>query len=75
MIVILQFDSVNPSLFSQLLEQKRLRTISSLRARGHWYDLETPAATFEGATYFTLYSGVAVGDHCLYFPFMWSAPE
>ena len=75
MIVILQFDSVNPSQFSQLLEQKRLRTISNLRARGHWYDLETPAATFEGATYFTLYSGVAVGDHCLYFPFMWSAPD
>ena len=33
MIVILQFDSVNPSQFSQLLEQKRLRTISTL---GSW---------------------------------------
>jgi predicted AlkP superfamily phosphohydrolase/phosphomutase len=75
MIVILQFDSVNPSQFSQLLAQKRLRTISNLRSRGHWYDLETPAATFEGATYFTLYSGVAVGDHGLYFPFMWSAAD
>ena len=73
MIVILQFDAVNLPVFHQLQEQERLRKISSLRARGHWYNLETPAATFEGGTYFSLYSGKHVGDHCVYFPFMWSA--
>jgi len=75
MIVILQFDAVNLPIFHQLQEQGRLRSIVSLQARGHWYNLETPAATFEGATYFSLYSGTHVGDHCVYWPFMWSAPD
>src|SRR5262249_49596137 len=72
MIVILQFDAVNLPIFHQLQEQGRLRSIVSLQARGHWYNLETPAATFEGATYFSLYSGTHAGDHCVYWPFMWS---
>jgi len=75
MIVILQFDAVNLPIFHELQQQGQLRSLFNLRRRGHWYNLETPAATFEGATYFSLYSGTHAGDHCVYFPFMWSAPD
>jgi hypothetical protein len=75
MIVILQFDAVNLPIFHELQQQGQLRSLFNLRRRGHWYNLETPAARFEGATYFSLYSGTHAGDHCVYFPFMWSAPD
>jgi len=75
MIAILQFDAVNLPHFHQFLEQGRLPAFAQLRGRGHWYPLETPAVPWEGATYFTLYSGKSVAEHALYFPFMWSAAE
>ena len=37
--------------------------------------LDTPALQWEGATYFTLYSGKDVKEHGIYFPFMWSASD
>jgi predicted AlkP superfamily phosphohydrolase/phosphomutase len=75
MIAILQFDAVNLPHLHQFLEQGRLPTFAQLRGRGHWYALETPAVPWEGATYFTLYSGKEVAEHGLYYPFMWSAPD
>src|SRR5262245_7830203 len=75
MIAILQFDAVNLPHFRQCLEQGRLPTFAQLRGRGHWYALETPAVPWEGATYFTLYSGKEVAEHGLYYPLMWSAPD
>jgi predicted AlkP superfamily phosphohydrolase/phosphomutase len=49
--------------------------LAKLRAKGYWLPLETPALQWEGATYFTLYSGRDVKDHGIYFPFLWSAVD
>ena len=75
MIAILQFDGVSLPHLHQFLEQGRLPGFARLRGRGHWYSLQTPVASWEGATYFTLYSGRGVEEHGIYFPFMWSAAE
>lgn len=75
MIAILQFDAVSLPHFHQFLEQGRLPTFAQLRGHGHWFSLETPAMSWEGATYFSLYSGRGVAEHGLYFPFMWAAAE
>jgi predicted AlkP superfamily phosphohydrolase/phosphomutase len=75
MIAILQFDSVSLPHMNRLLEEGRLPALANLRARGHWVSLETPALQWEGATYFTLYSGKDVKEHGIYFPFLWSAAD
>ena len=75
MIAILQFDGVSLPLLDSFLDQGRLPTFAGLRERGHWLPLETPASSWEGSIYFSLYSGKSVAEHGLYFPFMWSAAE
>jgi predicted AlkP superfamily phosphohydrolase/phosphomutase len=75
MIAILQFDSVSLPHLNQLLNEGRLPTLAKLRARGEWLRLETPALQWEGATFFSLYSGKGVKDHGIYFPFVWSAAD
>jgi len=74
-IAILQFDSVSLPHMNRLLDEGRLPALAKLRARGHWVPLETPALQWEGATYFTLYSGKDVKEHGIYFPFLWSAAD
>jgi hypothetical protein len=69
MIAILQFDAVSLPHFHRFLEQGRLPAFAGLRGRGHWFSLDTPAATWEGSTYFSLYSGRGVAEHGIYFPF------
>ena len=75
MIAILQFDAVSLPHFHEFLEQGRLPTLARLRSCGHWFSLETPVTSLEGATYYSLYSGKPLAEHRLYFPFMWSAAE
>jgi predicted AlkP superfamily phosphohydrolase/phosphomutase len=75
MIAILQFDGLSLPHFQSFLEQGRLPTMVGLRERGHWLPLETPASSWEGSIYFSLYSGKNVTEHGLYFPFMWAAAE
>lgn len=75
MIAIVQFDAVNLPHFHKLLEENRLPTLKGLQARGQWCPLETDAVPWEGATYYSLYSGKGVTDHGLYFPFMWSGAD
>lgn len=75
MIAILQFDSVSLPHFNQLLDEGRLPAFAKLRARGQWLPLGTPALQWEGATYFTLYSGKPANEHGVYFPFLWSAAD
>jgi predicted AlkP superfamily phosphohydrolase/phosphomutase len=75
MIAILQFDCVSLPHFNQLLNEGRLPALAKLRTQGDWLPLETPALKWEGATYFTLYSGRDVKDHGIYFPFLWSAAD
>ncbi len=75
MIAVLQFDCVSFPHFNQCLEEGRLPAFAKLRACGQWLPLETPALQWEGATYFTLYSGKDVNEHGIYFPFLWSAAD
>jgi predicted AlkP superfamily phosphohydrolase/phosphomutase len=75
MIAILQLDGVSLPHLHQFLEQGRLPALAQLRRRGQWFSLETPVTSWEGATYFSLYSGRGVAEHGLYFPFMWAAAE
>ena len=75
MLAILQFDCVSLPHFNRLLDEGRLPTFAELRTRGRWVPLETPALQWEGATYFTLYSGKHVNEHGIYFPFLWSAAD
>jgi predicted AlkP superfamily phosphohydrolase/phosphomutase len=71
---IVQFDAVSLELLERLLEEGRLPTLAALRARGQWYDLETPATHFPAASYATLYSGLPIPDHGMYYAFQW-APD
>ena len=75
MIAILQFDSVSLPHFHRLLNEGRLPALAKLRARGHWVPLRDSRVQWEGATYFTLYSGKDVKEHGIYFPFLWSAAD
>ena len=75
MIAILQFDCVSLPHFHRLLDDGRLPAFAGLRARGQWLPLQTPALQWEGATYFTLYSGKDIHEHGIYFPFLWSAAD
>lgn len=75
MIVVLQFDAVNLPRFQALADNGQLPTLHKLQAKGRWQSLESPAVPWEGATYYSLYSGLSMTDHGLYFPFMWSAAE
>lgn len=75
MIAILQFDSVSRLHLDQFLAEGYLPTLNSLRNRGTWYELETDATYVEGAAAYSLYCGVNLGEHGLYYPWLWSAAE
>ena len=75
MIAIFQFDCVSLPHFHSLINEGRLPAFAQLRGRGQWLPLETPALQWEGATYFTLYSGKDANTHGVYFPFLWSAAD
>lgn len=75
MIAILLFDAASPVHLEKLLAEGRLPTLASLRSRGAWYALETPATYFEGAAAYSLCTGRGLGEHGLYYPWLWSASE
>jgi predicted AlkP superfamily phosphohydrolase/phosphomutase len=75
MLAVLQFDGVSLPHIHEFLSQGRLPALAQLRERGHWFTLETPGAAWEGATYYSLYSGKGISEHGLYYPFMWTAAE
>src|SRR5207248_154140 len=58
-----------------MLAEGRLPTLAGLRDRGRWIELETPATHFPAGTYASLYSGVRVADHGMYYAFQWSPGE
>ena len=49
MIAILQFDGASRIHLEQMLAAGYLPGLASLRSRGTWFDLGTPATHFEGA--------------------------
>ena len=75
MIAIVQFDAVSRIHLEKFLAEGRLPALNSLRSRGMWHELETPATHFEGAAAYSLYCGANLGDHGLYYPWLWSATE
>jgi len=75
MIAILQFDSTSLMHLESMLEEGNLPTLARLRSRGTWLDLETPASHFEGAAAYSLYTGIGVANHGLYYPWLWSPTE
>jgi predicted AlkP superfamily phosphohydrolase/phosphomutase len=74
-LAVFQFDAVSVPLIERLLLDGRLSTLADLRSRGHWLDLETPATHFPAASAATLYSGLEVADHGMYYAFQWAPHE
>jgi predicted AlkP superfamily phosphohydrolase/phosphomutase len=72
-IAVLQFDAASAALLQRLGAAGRLPNLEALRARGETVELESPAEHFPASAYQTLYRGVEVGDHGLFYPFQWSA--
>jgi predicted AlkP superfamily phosphohydrolase/phosphomutase len=75
MIAVLQFDAASAALLERLGADGRLPSLEALKARGTRVPLESPAEHFPASAYQTLYRGVEVGDHGLFYPFQWSAPR
>jgi predicted AlkP superfamily phosphohydrolase/phosphomutase len=74
-LALLQFDATSVHLVERLLSDGRLPSLAGLRDRGQYFRLETPATHWATGTYHTLYSGLDMGEHGLYYPFQWSAAE
>jgi predicted AlkP superfamily phosphohydrolase/phosphomutase len=75
MICVLQFDAASVSAIDRLLAAGRLPNLEGLTARGRRLELATPAEDFAAGAFHTLYSGVELGDHGIFYPFQWSAAE
>jgi predicted AlkP superfamily phosphohydrolase/phosphomutase len=75
MIAVLQFDAASAAVLDRLGGEGRLPNLEALRRRGSELALESPADHFPASAYQTLYRGVEVGEHGLFYPFQWSAAD
>jgi len=75
LIAVIQFDAASAKLLERLGGEGRLPNLEGLRQRGTQLELESPAEHFPASAYQTLYRGVEVGDHGLFYPFQWAAGE
>lgn len=75
MIAVLQFDAVSVSVMERMLVNGRLPVLDGLIRRGCRLELDTPARAFAAGAFHSLYSGEALGDHGLYYPFLWSPAD
>ena len=75
MICVLQFDSASVAVLERLLGEGRLPALAELTGRGRRFELDTPATDFAAGAFYTLYSGVELGDHGSFYPFQWAAGE
>jgi predicted AlkP superfamily phosphohydrolase/phosphomutase len=72
-IAVLQFDSACVALLERLLGDGRLPNLAALRRAGRHVELSTPAEDFAAGAFYSLYSGVELGDHGIFYPFQWDA--
>jgi predicted AlkP superfamily phosphohydrolase/phosphomutase len=72
-ICVLQFDAASVAVLDRMLAEGRLPALAGLVERGVRTDLETPAAHFAAGAFHTLYSGIELADHGLFYPFQWDA--
>ena len=75
MICVLQFDAASVRVLDRLLAEGRLPNLAALEDRGRRHALQTPALDFAAGAFYTLYSGVELADHGIFYPFQWSAGE
>ena len=73
MICVLQFDAASVAVVDRMLAAGRLPALAGLVARGRRVALDTPADHFAAGAFHTLYSGVQLADHGLFYPFQWDA--
>lgn len=72
MLAVFQFDAVSVPRIEDLLAAGRMPTLAQLRAQGRWLRLDTPATHFPAGSYASLYSGLDLPEHGLYYAFQWS---
>jgi len=75
MIAILQFDGVSRVHLQRMLAAGELPAMAGFRSSGTWLELDTPAVHFEGAAAYSLSTGIHLGMHGIYYPWLWSAQE
>ena len=75
MICVLQFDAASVAVLNRLLGEGRLPNLAALEEGGYRHELDTPAVDFAAGAFYSLYSGVELGDHAIFYPFQWSAPD
>lgn len=73
MICVLQFDAASVAVVDRMLAAGKLPALAGLIERGRRTELRTPADHFAAGAFYTLYSGVELGDHGLFYPFQWDA--
>jgi len=72
-ICVLQFDAASVAVVERMLAAGRLPVLAGLMQRGRRVALETPADHFAAGAFHTLYSGIELADHGLFYPFQWEA--
>ena len=75
MICVLQFDAASVAVVRRMLDEGRLPNLAVLERSGRRVELATPAVDFAAGAFPTLYSGVELGDHGVFYPFQWAAAE
>ena len=73
MICVLQFDAASVAVLDRMLAEGRLPALAGLAERGPRTELATPADHFAAGAFHTLYSGIELADHGLFYPFQWDA--
>src|SRR5947209_2695876 len=58
-----------------MVAEGSLPALAGLVERGRWIGLDSPARHFAAGSFWTLYTGLPVGDHGIYYPFQWSPWE
>jgi predicted AlkP superfamily phosphohydrolase/phosphomutase len=72
-ICVLQFDAASVAVVDRMLAAGRLPVLAGLIERGRRVALDTPANHFAAGAFHTLYSGIELADHGLFYPFQWDA--